>query len=77
MDLLMKLIKEEKITDEDLANELYEICDKVHSSCDNSCPVYELNGGVPDTAKDFKINRGCDTFKNGFKMLEFIRQNSK
>lgn len=74
MDLLLKLAKGENITDADLENELYEVCDRIHSSCDSDCPVYSLNGNsVPDTAKDFNVNRGCDCFKNGKKMLEFIR----
>jgi hypothetical protein len=77
-DLIIKLAKGEKISDEDIASGLYEICDNVHSSCDNSCPVYELNGGKAlDTAKNFKVNRGCDCFKNGTAMLKFIRKKLK
>ena len=78
MSLILKLAKGETITDEDLHQELYEVCDRVHSSCDSECPVYMLNGGeAPDTAKDFRVNRGCDCFKNGKSMLEFIREKSK
>ena len=74
MNLLLKLAKGESVSNADLENELSEVCDRVHSSCDSSCPVYSLNGNsVPDTANDFKVNRGCDCFKNGKKMLEFIR----
>lgn len=77
MSLALKLAKGEKITDSDLENELYDICDRVHSSCDYDCPVYELNGGeAPDTANDFDSNRGCDCFKSGKKMLSFIRNKS-
>lgn len=77
MDLILKLAKGEQVTDADLQHELYEICDRVHSSCDSDCPVYQLNGNrVPDTAKDFKVNRGCDCFKSGKAMLEFIRSKS-
>ena len=48
----------------------------MHSSCDSECPVYFLNGNeVPDTAKDFEVNRGCDCFKSGSAMLKFIREN--
>jgi len=73
-DLILKLAKGEKIGDDQIADGLYEICDRVHSSCDGECPVYRLNGyAVPDTAKDFNVNRGCDCFKDGEKMLEFIR----
>lgn len=77
MRLLLKLIKHERITDRDLEDELYEICERTHSTCDYECPVYEINDGrVPDTAHDFKINRGCDCFKSGASMLEFIRSKS-
>ena len=62
-DLIVALAKGEKITDEIIEYGLFEICNSVHSQCDNDCPVFELNGSeVPDTAKDFKINRGCDCF---------------
>lgn len=73
-DLILKLAKKEIITDADLVHELFEICDRVHSSCDSECPVYKINGNkVPDTANDFKVNRGCDCFKSGENMLAFIR----
>ena len=73
-ELLIKLAKGEKVTDELLEAGLYQVCEDVHASCNNGCPVYKLNGNkVPDTAKDFKINRGCDCFKNGREMLKFIR----
>lgn len=78
MNLLLKLIRQEQVTDQDIADELYEICDRVHSSCDSDCPVYSINGNrVPDTANDFKVNRGCDTFKDGEAMLRFIRERLK
>jgi hypothetical protein len=78
MDLIVALATGKKITDVEIASELFEICDRTHSCCDDGCPVYRLNGSqVPDTAKDFKVNRGCDTFKNGTAMLEFIREKSK
>ena len=74
MNLILKLAKGETITDKDLEEELYEICEREHSSCGYDCPVYELNGGsVLDTQNDYKVNRGCDCFKSGKLMLEFIR----
>ena len=73
MNLILKLIKGVKITDIDLTVELYEICDREHSSCNTNCPVYDLNGGwAPDTIPIY--NHGCDCFKNGAKMLKFIRE---
>ena len=56
-------------------NELYEICESTHASCDSECPVFAVNNEVPDTAKDFNVNRGCDCFKNGTAMLEFLNKN--
>jgi queuine/archaeosine tRNA-ribosyltransferase len=74
-NLIIKLAKGLKVTEEDIKYELYEICDRVHASCDDECPIYLLNGNkVPDTAKDFKVNRGCDCFKSGSNMLKFIRE---
>lgn len=73
-DLIVTIAKGKQVTDDQIKDELYEICDSVHSSCDSGCPVYRLNGNaVPDTANDFNVNRGCDCFKNGTSMLEFIR----
>lgn len=70
--LIIKLAKGENITDVDLENELEEICERVHSSCDYSCPVYSLNGGRVPNQDDSIWN--CDTFRNGRRMLEFIRK---
>ena len=72
--LLTKAIAGKPVTDFDIADALFEICDNVHSSCYSACPVYAANGhAVPDTAHDFKKNRGCDCFKNGAAMLAFLR----
>ncbi len=73
--MINKLIRGEKITDEDIENELYEICDRVHSSCDNECPVYKKNGGALTNGKNWEENRGCDCFKNGKAMLKYLREN--
>ena len=70
--LLLKLIKKEKITNKDIVDELYEICDREHSSCNSECLVYFLNGNdilyVPENGS------GCDCFKNGREMLKFIKE---
>lgn len=74
-ELLLKLIKGEKITQKDIEYGLYEMCDRVHAHCDYECLVFRLNGNrVPDTANDFNINRGCDCFKNGNAMFNFIKE---
>ena len=69
-EILNKLINKEKITDTDIAVELYEICDSVHSSCDDSCPVFKKNRGiVRETGEE-----DCACFKSGMKMLLFLRK---
>jgi len=68
--LLKKAIKGEQVTDEDIADELYEICCNVHSSCGSECPIYKIIGDIPWT-DDLK---NCKYFKNGQFMLERIRE---
>lgn len=75
MDLIEQLVRDGKVSKKEIQNELYEICDRVHSSCTEECPVYRLNGGAaPGQNKPFEINRGCDTFKNGKAMYDFIKK---
>lgn len=75
MDNIEKLVKGIPLTKNELIYELYEICDNNHSSCNNACPVYRLNGSkcVNDPPKPFKENRGCDCFKSGDAMYDFIK----
>lgn len=68
-EIIMKLVRKEKIEDKDISNALYEICDSVHSSCSSECPVFEKNGSVPWN-KDLT---NCIFYKNGNKMLKFLR----
>jgi hypothetical protein len=74
--LIIKLALGETPTEKEIIDELYEICDRVHSGCNNDCPVFELNGGkvVEPREGDFD---GCHGFKNGRKMLNFIREKSR
>ena len=73
MSLIMKTVFEKPITDEDMQEDLYEICSNVYSNCHSGCPVYCLNGySVPKGGK-----HGCLCFKNGEKMLSFIREKMK
>ena len=53
---------------------LYEVCCDEHARCSARCPVFLVNGGVPDSAHDFEVNRGCDCFKDGRKMYWFLRR---
>jgi hypothetical protein len=66
------------VVEEIIIKEFYNICDMTHADCNANCPVYKINKfEVPDTAHDYRINRGCDCFKNGSKMLEFIMSHKK
>lgn len=61
--LLLKAIDNQKIEDSDIEEELYEICEREHSSCNQNCPCYYLK------------NEGeCEFFKSGKKMLKVIRK---
>lgn len=76
--LLKKTLLGQKITDADLAEELHDICELEHSSCNIDCPVFKANGGavVKDRTAWYK-QYGCACFKNGSKMLEFLRKKQK
>lgn len=56
-ELIQKLILGIRVTNADIDMALYEICDEVHSSCDNSCPVYELHNGRMESAMDSRTTR--------------------
>ena len=68
-----KLAKGESVTDQDMQQELYEICDNAHASCGCECPVFEKNNGPVNPDKSLKENRGCNCFRSGKKMLAFLR----
>lgn len=72
-DTLKKLIAGQPVTDEDIASDLYEVCSSVHASCDNECPVFEKFSGIPKRTKWGK-EYGCDCFKDGNRMLAFLRK---
>lgn len=68
--LLTAVIKKQSITNAMIEAELYDICDRVHSSCDQDCPVYDINCGIVDST----TSQGrCACFKDGTEMLKFIR----
>lgn len=59
-------------SDEEIANELYNICDSIHSCCHDECPIYRLTyGDIPNNK-----GHGCDCFKDGEIMLGFIREHA-
>jgi len=73
MELIESLVRGKEVEKKEIYNALYDICDIVHSSCDNQCPVYRLNGSkVPNTDKDSEY--GCDCFKHRKAMYDFIKK---
>lgn len=71
--LIEKLVARQPVTDKDIADELSDICYREHSTCNSTCPVYAKNGGAVGADKPFDVNRGCDCFKSGRRMLAFLR----
>jgi len=70
--LIMKLIEGKEITDNDLENELYEICSREQSGCNDKCPIY--NKVLADKVKNIFY---CLYHKNGVRMLEALKALSK
>lgn len=54
------------ISEKEIEEALYEVCDEVHSSCCEECPVYSL------MTQEERNNLNCSCFKNGKLMKEFI-----
>ena len=52
-------------------NELYDICETEHASCNRCCPVYDCKTLEEQNSGD------CDCFKNGKKMYDFIHKQLK
>lgn len=75
-ELLRTVIRGQPISDNMIERELYDICDKTHSSCDGDCPVYRANGNEVPTAVTGKWY-DCSCFKDGKKMLRFLRKANK
>ena len=69
-DMMYKLLVGEPVTDKDKEDELYDICEREHSSCSPECHVYALEGRIPYT-EDLTE---CKCFKDGSKMLAYIRE---
>ena len=87
MTLIEKLILNKKITNEEIEDELIDICDKVYYGnnliCHEDCPIFTLNDNdkVRNENKYYKENSGCECYKDGHKMRMFIifknRENEK
>ena len=73
--IIRKLIAGEVVSELDVEDALYEMCDREHASCNDACLVYKLNGSkIPDL---LKTSCGCDCFKDGCTMLNFIKNRLK
>lgn len=72
MELIEALVRGKKVDKSEITNALYEICDSVHASCHDGCPVYRLNGSKSPT--DPSDLDGCSCFKNGTAMYDFIKK---
>ena len=71
-ELLVRLACGAKYTQEDLYEALYDVCCSEHASCNSNCPVYRLNGQNAPNETD--SGYGCDCFKSGKTMAEFIQK---
>jgi len=69
--LIKKLVMGKKPTPREVQDELYDICERVHASCDGECPVYEINHGLVNP--EYESNCGCACFKDGVAMYNFIK----
>ena len=56
---------------QDVYDELYEICDREHSSCNRTCPVYDL--ACHEGEYDESMANECLYYKNGKAMFERLR----
>lgn len=65
--LLQAAIEKRPITDNAIADALYEICNNVHASCNNECPIFEKVKGLITY---------CPYHKNGMGMLRYLRGGS-
>lgn len=64
------LVRKLPITEAMVEEYFAEICEQEHSSCNNTCPVHDQRDCIPWT-KDLS---NCRCFKNGKKMLAYIRE---
>jgi hypothetical protein len=73
--IILKLIAGEVVSELDVEDALYEMCDREHASCSSACLVYKFNGNkIPDL---LGTSCGCDCFKSGYTMLNFIKNRLK
>jgi len=70
VDVLMKIIKRESFTDEEIARALDGMCEEIHSSCDDRC-IMMAKGFMSDDL--FQLTGHCPYFRSGKAMLVALR----
>lgn len=72
-DLITKLALGKIPTQEEIEQALFEICDRVHASCDDECPVYRACDGVFPQETEHGQRYSCDGFKRGSEMAKILK----
>jgi len=70
--LIEKLVVGIPLEKKEILDELYNICEREHSSCNSDCPVFKLNGNSIPYSED----ESCIGFKSPSKMYNFIQKKS-
>lgn len=73
-EIVVKLAMGKLPTEDEINYALFEICDRVHASCDDDCPVYKLNGHQVPRCSEEEHYGGCLCFKDGVAMQKFIAE---
>jgi hypothetical protein len=71
INLITALVVGKPVDVEDIYVVLYEICDDEHDVCSSYCPVFKVNGGIPNYKNTAS---GCDCFKDGKLMYDLIKE---
>jgi hypothetical protein len=71
--LVEKLALGTRISDDEIASALYEICNTVYPKCGIDCPVFRINGNRVVFGHEGYLEHGCECFRFGSKMLSFMR----
>lgn len=75
IEIIEKMVKGNKLEQADVETILHDICEDVHASCFDACPVYDLNGGkVPWKPNPDGTGEMCPHHKDGASMFQFIKE---
>ena len=75
-DLITSLVQGKEVSNKDVDNALYAICDDcLQLSCCHKCPIFKMNSGIPLDANLEK----CVCLRDADKMRKFLcdKQNIK